>query len=105
MVAYNPDEAKSELDAAGWKQDGDFRAKNGQQLKLNLLIPSGVATATSESALIQQQLKAIGVNVTISSLVTTSSTLAWLRASSTSPSSRGSAPVPDLVHAVDLRPG
>jgi peptide/nickel transport system substrate-binding protein len=68
VVAYNPDEAKSELDAAGWKQDGDFRAKGGKELTLNLLIPSGVATATSESALIQQQLKAIGVNVKITAL-------------------------------------
>jgi peptide/nickel transport system substrate-binding protein len=68
VVAFNPDEAKSELDAAGWTQDGDFRSKDGKELTLNLLIPSGVATATSESALIQQQLKAIGVNVKITSL-------------------------------------
>jgi len=68
VVAFNADQAKSELDAAGWKLDGTFRKKDGKELTLNLLIPSGVATATNESALIQQQLKAIGVNIKITSL-------------------------------------
>jgi len=66
-ITYNPDAAKAALDKAGWVQSGQFRAKNGQELTINLLIPVGVATATQESALIQQQLKAIGVNVKITS--------------------------------------
>ena len=66
-VAFNPEAAKTALDAAGWKQSGAYRAKNGQQLTLNLLIPTGVATATQESALIQKQLKDIGVEVKLTS--------------------------------------
>ena len=31
-VAYDPEKAKAELDALGWKQDGQFRAKDGRQL-------------------------------------------------------------------------
>ena len=66
-ITYNPEVAKAALDKAGWTQSGQFRAKGGQELTVNLLIPTGVATATQESSLIQQQLKAIGVNVKITS--------------------------------------
>jgi peptide/nickel transport system substrate-binding protein len=31
-VAYDPEKAKAELDTLGWKQNGQFRAKDGKQL-------------------------------------------------------------------------
>jgi peptide/nickel transport system substrate-binding protein len=35
VVAYDPDRAKRELDALGWKLNGEFREKDGRQLILN----------------------------------------------------------------------
>ncbi len=32
VVAYDPDEARRELDALGWKLNGQFREKDGSQL-------------------------------------------------------------------------
>jgi peptide/nickel transport system substrate-binding protein len=53
------------LDEAGWKLNGQVREKNGKQLKLRLVIPSGVTQADQESRLIQQQVKAAGILVDI----------------------------------------
>jgi glutathione transport system substrate-binding protein len=53
------------LDEAGWKLNGQVREKGGKQLKLRLVIPSGVTQADQESRLIQQQVKAAGILVDI----------------------------------------
>lgn len=37
VVAYDPEQAKRDLDALGWKQNGQFREKNGRQLVVRLL--------------------------------------------------------------------
>src|SRR5437867_2111037 len=57
--------AASLLDEAGWKLNGQFRAKDGKPLKVRLVIPSGVTQADQESRLIQQQERAAGIDVDI----------------------------------------
>ena len=59
--------AKALLEDAGWTMgDGDYRAKDGRELKLTLI--NGYGTAADHGTvpeLLQAQLKAIGVNVEI----------------------------------------
>lgn len=67
VVAYNPDKAKSMLDAAGWKLDSGatYRKKNGQELDLNFVIPSQVTASEQEAKQEQAMLKDIGAKVNI----------------------------------------
>jgi peptide/nickel transport system substrate-binding protein len=41
VVAYDPEQAKRELDALGWKLNGQFREKNGRQLVIRDLLYDG----------------------------------------------------------------
>jgi peptide/nickel transport system substrate-binding protein len=65
VVAFDPEKAKQELDALGWTLQGNVRAKDGKQLVIRDVIPTGVSTSDAESKIVQQQLGAIGVQVTI----------------------------------------
>ncbi|MGH9041716.1 MAG: ABC transporter family substrate-binding protein [Acidimicrobiia bacterium] len=56
------------LDEAGWTQSGDVRMKDGKPLKIRFVIPTNVATSAQESQLVQQMLKAIGVQVDIAAV-------------------------------------
>ncbi|PLS31688.1 ABC transporter substrate-binding protein [Bifidobacterium margollesii] len=61
-VKYDPDEAKATLDKAGWKQESDgYRYKNGRKLTLHYL----TTQKDSGYELIQDELKAIGVDFQI----------------------------------------
>ncbi|WP_396931755.1 ABC transporter family substrate-binding protein [Mycolicibacterium sp.] len=63
-VAYNPDKAKQELDALGWKLNGQFREKDGKQLVIRDVLYD--AQTTRQVALIaQNNLAQIGVNLQI----------------------------------------
>jgi peptide/nickel transport system substrate-binding protein len=62
---YDPEKAKAMLDAAGWKQQGDVRVKDGKQLAIRFVIPSQVASSKQESELVQQMLAGVGVKVNI----------------------------------------
>lgn len=62
---YDPAAAKKELDAAGWKMSGDYRVKDGKQLAFNYSMLTGVPTSENEGALLQQNMKAIGVKVNL----------------------------------------
>jgi peptide/nickel transport system substrate-binding protein len=64
-VAYDPEKAKSELDALGWTLQGNVRAKDGKQLAIRDVIPTGTPVSEAESRIVQQQLAAIGVQVNI----------------------------------------
>jgi len=65
---FNQDKAKSLLDEAGWKLDGNVRKKDGKPLEINFVIPTGVATSKQESELIQNMLAQIGVTVKINAV-------------------------------------
>ena len=59
---YNPDEARKELDAAGWKLNGDVREKDGKQLVVRDVVFD--APAAKQIALVaQQNLAQIGVKL------------------------------------------
>ncbi|MFE1630715.1 ABC transporter substrate-binding protein [Brevibacillus reuszeri] len=59
---YNVEEAKKQLDAAGWKETAQgIREKDGKKLKLSLL----ASQSTPGNALIQNMLKEVGVDLQI----------------------------------------
>ncbi|WP_353944626.1 ABC transporter family substrate-binding protein [Streptomyces sp. HUAS MG91] len=65
---YDPDKAGKLLDAAGWKSAGEGkpRTKGGKQLALEYTLSAGSTSAQFDQAeLVQQQLAAVGVKVTL----------------------------------------
>ncbi|SEF85199.1 peptide/nickel transport system substrate-binding protein [Nonomuraea solani] len=62
---YNLEKAKQLLDQAGWKQEGEYRKKDGKELELRFVIPSGTPVSQTEGELTQAMLKEAGVKVTI----------------------------------------
>lgn len=62
VVAYNPEQAKRELDALGWRRSGAFREKDGRQLVIRDLFYD--AQSTRQFAQIAQHtLAQIGVKL------------------------------------------
>ncbi|WP_246540812.1 ABC transporter family substrate-binding protein [Mycobacterium spongiae] len=62
IVAYDPEQAKRDLDALGWKLDGEFRQKDGRQLVIRDLFYD--AQSTRQFAQIaQHSLAQIGVKL------------------------------------------
>lgn len=62
---YDPAAAKKELDAAGWKMNGQFREKDGKPLTINYSMLTGVPTSENEGSLFKQNMTAIGVKVNL----------------------------------------
>jgi len=64
-IDYNPDQAKAELDAAGWALNSStgFREKDGKQLDVTFAVLGGVKASENEGLQAQKSLKAIGVNL------------------------------------------
>jgi peptide/nickel transport system substrate-binding protein len=68
MIEYDPEEAGRLLDEAGWVMgDGDVRQRDGQPLSVNIF-STDFAGWGLYNQIIQEQLKAIGIDSTISSL-------------------------------------
>ncbi|NYV73355.1 ABC transporter substrate-binding protein [Streptomyces sp. UH6] len=68
-LAHDPAKAKSLLDAAGWKAGGDgIRAKDGKKLTLAISWFPNAATNQPTLELVQQQLKAVGIDVVLKQL-------------------------------------
>jgi peptide/nickel transport system substrate-binding protein len=64
VAAYDPEKAKQELDALGWKMNGKFREKDGKQLVIRDVLYD--ADTTKQIAQIaQNSLAQIGVNLQI----------------------------------------
>lgn len=66
-LAFDAAKAKSLLDEAGWKAGGDgmIRAKGGKKLSLAISWFPNAATNQPALELVQQQLKAVGIDVTL----------------------------------------
>ncbi|MBB4916297.1 ABC transporter family substrate-binding protein [Streptosporangium saharense] len=62
---YNPERAKQLLDAAGWRLSGQTRTKDGHELNLRFVMPSGLQLTKSEAEITQSMLAQIGVKVTL----------------------------------------
>ncbi|AHH94485.1 ABC transporter family substrate-binding protein [Kutzneria albida] len=67
-VKFDVEASKKKLDELGWKQNGQFRAKDGKELAITMVIDAANPISTSLSNLVQQQLKTIGVNTKINSV-------------------------------------
>ncbi|MFJ5263288.1 ABC transporter substrate-binding protein [Streptomyces sp. NPDC088387] len=68
-LAFDADKAKSLLDMAGWRAGGDgVRAKDGKRLSLTITWFPNAATNQPALELVQQQLKAVGVDVVLKQL-------------------------------------
>lgn len=61
-VPFDPEAAKSELDALGWTQNGQFREKDGKQLKIRNVFYDGASTR-AVAQIAQNQLAQIGINL------------------------------------------
>lgn len=63
---YDPEKAKQILDEAGWKPGSDgFREKDGARLTFNISTTTGNKAREQAQLLIQQNLKAVGIDVQI----------------------------------------
>ncbi|MGP3960642.1 ABC transporter family substrate-binding protein [Nonomuraea sp. 3N208] len=62
---YNLEKAKQLLDAAGWKQEGEYRKKDGKEFSLGFVVPAGVPYAKTEGELTQAMLKEAGIKLEI----------------------------------------
>ncbi|MER7213010.1 ABC transporter family substrate-binding protein [Streptosporangium sp. NPDC000239] len=62
---YDPERARRLLDAAGWRLSGQTRVKDGRELNLRFVMPSGLQVTKSEAEITQSMLAQIGVKVTL----------------------------------------
>jgi len=63
---FDVEAANAQLDEAGWTRSGDAtRAKDGQELNIRFVIPSGVAASQKEAELVQNMLAQVGAAVEI----------------------------------------
>ena len=66
VIQYNPEQAKKDLDAAGWVPGPDgIRVKNGQKLQISYVNTGDDATGKAISAGTQAMLKAVGVQMDV----------------------------------------
>lgn len=61
-VGFDPEAAKHELDELGWVQNGQFREKDGKQLKIRNVFYDGASTR-AVAQIAQNQLAQIGINL------------------------------------------
>jgi peptide/nickel transport system substrate-binding protein len=65
-VGYDPAKARALLRAAGWKRGKDgIRVKDGKRLSFVVKVPSGGATSMLGTEFVQQELRAIGMQMKI----------------------------------------
>ncbi|UVS77283.1 ABC transporter family substrate-binding protein [Actinokineospora sp. UTMC 2448] len=64
-IKADKEAAKADLEALGWKMDGEFRKKDGKQLDIRIVSTAGNPISEQISKLTQAQLKEVGVNVII----------------------------------------
>ncbi|MGV9774496.1 ABC transporter family substrate-binding protein [Streptosporangium sp. NPDC003464] len=62
---YDVEKARQALDAAGWRMEGQTRKKNGKELTLRFVMPSGLQLTKSEAELVQNMLAQVGIKVTL----------------------------------------
>jgi len=61
-IGFDPEAAKRELDELGWVQNGQFREKDGKQLKIRNVFYDGASTR-AVAQIAQNQLAQIGINL------------------------------------------
>lgn len=68
--AFDPARANALLDSLGWRERGadGIRRRNGRALTLRALVPSPSASRVRASVIVQEQLRAVGVDMPIDKL-------------------------------------
>lgn len=78
MAPYNPEDAKKLLEAAGWQPGADgIRVKEGQRLSLEIMTTSGNKLRELAEQVIQEQLKAVGIELVINNVPSSTLFGAW----------------------------
>jgi peptide/nickel transport system substrate-binding protein len=68
-IAYDTSAAARGLDGAGWVRGRDgIRSRNGQRLKLEIMVPSSSTARTRAAEAIQAQWKLLGIDATVASV-------------------------------------
>ncbi len=67
-IPYDPALAQKTLDDAGWKMNGGVRSKDGKTLKFRLFYTTGNPVRERGAALIQANLRQIGIQVDLQSM-------------------------------------
>ncbi|MFJ9413628.1 ABC transporter family substrate-binding protein [Streptomyces sp. NPDC101227] len=67
---YDPKAAGKLLDEAGWKLSGKIRKKDGKELSLRFVIPSGTPASTNEGSMLTQMYQQIGVKLQVQTVPT-----------------------------------
>lgn len=62
-LKYDKAAAEKILDDAGWKKDGDVRAKDGKQLAMSITIPADTKSNSDRARQIQSDLNALGFKI------------------------------------------
>lgn len=60
---YSVDKANALLDEAGWVLNGDYREKDGQRMSFPLLTYSGFEEYVNDQVILQEMLKAVGIEI------------------------------------------
>ena len=67
-IPYDPEGAAALLDEAGWTLNGDVRSRDGQELRFRLFYTTGNPVRERGAALIQANLRELGVAVELQSM-------------------------------------
>jgi peptide/nickel transport system substrate-binding protein len=62
---YDPEQARQLLADAGWETSGDYRARDGTQLRLSMVTPNAPPTTLQSSEEIVAMLGNVGINVNL----------------------------------------
>lgn len=69
QIPFDREAAAATLDSLGWRRGDDgMRRRNGQRLAFGILIPTSSAVRNRASVLLQEQLRQVGVDVTIEAM-------------------------------------
>ncbi|MET9290323.1 ABC transporter family substrate-binding protein [Streptomyces sp. NPDC003077] len=70
LGTFDPKAAAKLLDEAGWKLDGAVRKKDGKELSLRFVIPSGVPGSKTEGTILTQLYGEVGVKLNVETVPT-----------------------------------
>ena len=103
-VAYDPEKAKQELDALGWRMNGPFREKDARQLVIRDVLYDSLSTGSTDRSHRTASPRSASSSTSTSRPAAASSPTTSPSATSTSPNSAGEPtrspfwPHPDLSH-------
>ncbi|WP_218920494.1 ABC transporter family substrate-binding protein [Lentzea guizhouensis] len=89
VASFDVEAARKELDALGWRMNGEYRAKDGKELVVRFVGPTPNPVSDQISKLVLTQFKEIGVKLAIETVPASTSRGTSTSATSTSRASAG----------------